>query len=338
MNKVCAFVFLSVLLAVPAASADGPAWPEYRLRGMNIVTRITQEDLDHYVDNWRANSVRILTNSLLPPPPEKTDPERLERVYRTIDMCLDKGLYTVLSFSAAFEDNNRFFSNQAYMDSYVELWRTIVTRYADDRRGVAWDLMNEPHDSLANTQWLPFAKKLTAAIREIDTLHTIVVEPPGWGWPYGFEHLEPTGDANTVYSFHFYGPMDFTHQRNGGMLKATEEQWHERSYPGHIQGEFWDTATLERHLQAAFRWRDKYKARIWCGEFGCTRWAIGAEDWIRDMVGILEAQETGWSWYSYREWYAMDIEMNPKARLEKTERTDTGLVKFFKKMFLLDGN
>jgi hypothetical protein len=313
----------------------GPSWPDYRLRGANIVARITQEDIDFFVNNWGGNSVRILVNNLAPAPPAKPDRQRIEAVYRTIDMCMDAGLYTILSFSPSFEDNNAFFSSEKYMDSYIDVWREIVSRYARDRRGVAWDLMNEPHDVLANTHWLPYAKKLVAAIREIDSLHTIVVEPSGWGWPYGFEHLLPIEDDNIVYSFHFYGPMDFTHQRNNGMLKATEEQWLARKYPGHIQGEYWDKATIRRHIQPAFAWAKRHNVKMWCGEFGCTRWAVGAEQWIHDMISILEEEEIGWSWYAFREWYPMDIEMDPDARLERTERSETELVKYFKQLFRL---
>ncbi len=312
---------------------DGPSWPECRLRGANIVTRITKEDIDFFANNWGGNSVRILVNNLAPAPPAKPDPQKMEAVYRTIDLCLDAGLYTVLSFSPSFEDNDAFFKSEQYKESYIDVWREIVGRYANDVRGVAWDLMNEPHDALANTQWLPYAKKLTAAIREIDTLHTIVIEPPGWGWPYGFEHLLPVDDDNVVYSFHFYGPMDFTHQRNNGMLTATEEQWLARKYPGNIQGEYWDKTTIRRNIQPAFDWAKKHNVKMWCGEFGCTRWAVGAEAWIHDMLSILEEEEVGWSWYAYREWYPMDIEMDPDARLERTERSETELVKYFKQLF-----
>jgi hypothetical protein len=315
---------------------DGPAWPECRLRGANIVTRITQEDIDFFVNDWGGNSVRILVNNLAPAPPAKPEPQKMEDVYRTIDLCLDAGLYTILSFSPSFENNDAFFESEAYMDSYIEVWQEIAARYAADTRGVAWDLMNEPHDALANTRWLPYAKRLVAAIREVDSLHTIVVEPPGWGWPYGFEHLLPIDDDNIVYSFHFYGPMDFTHQRNNGMLKATEEQWLARKYPGHIQGEYWDKATIRRHIQPAFDWAKKHNVKMWCGEFGCTRWAVGAEQWIHDFISILEEEEIGWSWYAYREWYPMDIEMDSDARLERTERSETSLVKYFKQLFDLE--
>ncbi len=319
-------------------SAQGPAWPDYRLRGMNIVTRITQEDINHFVNDWGGNSVRILTNNLVPPPPAKPDPDRVAAVYRTLDMCLDAGLYTVLSFSPSFDDNDAFFSNDTYMQAYIDFWCDLVKRYADDTRGVAWDLMNEPHGSLAKSAWWPYANKLAAEIRKTDSIHTIVVEPPGWGWPYGFEDMKPIDDDNVIYSFHFYGPMDFTHQRNNGMLGATEEQWKSRKYPGTIQGEYWNRATMERKIRTALEWAEKYNIKLWCGEFGCSRWAVGAEQWIKDIISILEEEQIGWSWYAYREWYPMDIEMDPDARLEKTDRTETELVKYFKELFSIQSS
>lgn len=331
-------IYFAVLLVYLAGStlplsAGGPAWPENRLRGANIATSIKQGDIDHYVNDWGGNSVRILFNNLVPPPPSKPDAVKVAAVYRTIDMCLDAGLFTVLSFSPSFEDNDAFFNNETYMDAYVNFWRDLAGHYANDKRGVAWDLMNEPHGNLANTKWLPYAKRLVSEIREIDTLHTIVIEPPGWGWPYGFEYMQPIDDDNLVYSFHFYGPMDYTHQRNNGMLGATEQQWLDLPYPGNIEGEYWNKATIRRKIQPAFDWAKKYDVKMWCGEFGCTRWAIGASDWIHDIVSILEEEKIGWSWYAYREWYPMDIEMNPDARMEKTERSETELVKYFKQLF-----
>ncbi|HLA41130.1 MAG TPA: cellulase family glycosylhydrolase [Candidatus Glassbacteria bacterium] len=339
MKKILqALTFALALIHTGSATAAGVSWPAERQRGANITLNLTRADVEHLARDWKANSVRLLVNDLVPSqPPHKVDPEELEKIYALIDLCLEYGLYTVFSPSPAFNDNDLFFSSEEYMAAYLEFWKQFAANYAANRGGVAYDLMNEPHDKLALTAWLPYAKKLTAAIRSVDTLHTIVVEPPEWGWPRGFKGFETTGDHNTVYSFNFYGPMDFTHQRNRGMLKATEEQWRERFYPGGtIEGEKWDRERVRSYLQDAFDFREHYGARVWCGEFGCTRWAIGALDWFRDMVEIMEAEQVGWNYYAYREWYPMDIEMNPAARLERTQRTETELVKFFKKYFFLD--
>ncbi len=326
--------FFLALFAVNLQAASSATWPSHRLRGANITVGITEEDIAHFVKDWKGNSVRILINNMLPDePPYKPGEEKKKKVYDCIDLCLKYGLYTVFSPSAAFRDNDRFFASKQFKAAYLEFWQEVAARYAANPGGIAYDLMNEPHDSLANLQWSDYAKELTRAIREIDTVHTIVVEPPGWGWPYGFDHLEPTGDKNTVYSFHFYGPMDFTHQRNNGILKATEEQCRERVYPGFLQGGHWDKAKIRSSIEKGFNFRDKHNVTIWCGEFGVARWATGAYNWFKDLADILEEEKVGWSYYAYREWYVMDIEMDPKAWMERTSRTETDLVKLVKSYF-----
>ncbi|HUU26690.1 MAG TPA: cellulase family glycosylhydrolase, partial [archaeon] len=310
------------------------AWPDHILRGANISLNITEEDISHYVNDWKANSVRILVNDMLPDtPPYKASEQKKKKVFDCIDLCLKYGLYTVFSPSASFRDNNMFFTNAEFKTRYIEFWEEIAARYVENGGGLAYDLMNEPHDSLARTQWSRYAKELTRAIREIDTLHTIVIEPPDWGWPEGFDNLEPTGDKNTVYSFHFYGPMDYTHQRNKGHMRTTEEQWRERVYPGRLQGEYWDKAKLRQSIEKAFEFRDKYAVAMWCGEFGVARWAMGAREWVKDLLDLLEEEKTGWSYYAYREWHHMDLEMDPNERVKATPRTETELVKLFKSYF-----
>ncbi|OGF99282.1 MAG: hypothetical protein A2Z86_10240 [Candidatus Glassbacteria bacterium GWA2_58_10] len=337
LEVIMRVIFLLILIALPLSvlqAASPAAWPAHRLRGANITLTITAEDLEHFVQDWKGNSVRILVNDLLSDKaPYDPSPADKQKVYDCIDLCLKYGLYTVFSPSAAFRDNDKFFGDEAYKEAYISYWRELASRYAADPGGVAYDLMNEPHDNLARTQWTAFARELTAVIRAVDTLHTIIVEPPDWGWPAGFDYLEPTGDRNTVYSFHFYGPMDYTHQRNQGMLKATEQQWRGRVYPGQLQGEYWDKEKIRAEFEKAFQFRDRYSVPIWCGEFGVARWAIGAAQWTRDLIDILEEQRVGWAYYSYREWYAMDIEMSPEARNQRTERTETELVKLYKSYF-----
>lgn len=329
------FLSMLLLLAVSVLSAAEPIpWPDYMLRGANVTTRLTEEDIAHYAGNWKSNSVRFLVNNYLPSePPYRPSEERKQEIYGIIDLCLKYNLYTIFSPSAAFQDNDAFFSNPEFRKAYVEMWEEVATRYRD-AGPIAYDLMNEPHDNLARTEWSGFAKELTAAIRKIDKVHTIVVEPPEWGWANGFKYLEPTGDPNTVYSFHFYGPMDFTHQRNSGHMRATEEQWRERVYPGStMQDEVWDRERLAAEVALATDFRDKHGVRIWCGEFGVARWARGALTWFADWIELLERERIGWSYYSFREWWPMDLEMDPFARMERTERSDTYFVKLLKGYF-----
>ncbi len=332
-------ILASLLFPALAAAADGPSWPQHRLRGAGIDLRATEDDLAHLAGDWKANSVRILANNIVPDqPPYLVPEEQKAQLYATIDRCLAQGLYVVFSPSSSFWEMEKFFANEELKDAFIAFWEEFATRYKDDRRGIAYDLMNEPNGELALQQWNDYAKKITRAIRAIDTLHTLVVEPAGWGWPQWMDRLEPTGDPNTVYSFHYYGPMDYTHQRNDGHMKTTAQQQKERVYPGFLQGERHDRDKMRQVLQDVIRFRDKHGVTLWCGEFGCARWANGADRWFHDWIEALEEENIGWAYYAYREWEPMDIEMDPAVRGRKTERSETPIVKVFKSFYARNEN
>jgi endoglucanase len=338
IDKYCFFL---ILLSISCVSAtETVSWPDHITRGVNLggVDRYSEEDIAHLALDWRVNSVRILKNDIIPSTaPFKLDEQTRADLYDLIGYCMKYRLYTVLAFSPSFRDQDAFFSNRAFMDAYKEFWIELATHYADSA-GVAYDLMNEPHGDMAVSLWPDYAAELTAAIREVDTVHTIVVEPCDWGWPAGFEHLVPTGDTNTVYGFHFYGPMDYTHQRYADqMMNTPDAVWLQRAYPGTIVSEwgqeYWDKETMRSYVQKATAFKNRYGVRLWCGEFGCARWAIGADRWFADWISLLDEAEIGWSYYSYREWHHMDIEMDPDERVNSTGRGETELVTQFRQYF-----
>lgn len=326
---------LALLAACCAAAAAEPVtWPERVVRGANIPCSASEADVEHYIKQWNGYAVRILINSITEKqPPYAVSDKQKERVFRCLDLCLSRGLITVFSPSASFDDNDRFFGNEEWLTAFTRFWEEVATRYKD-KGPIVYDLVNEPWGGEARRRWNSYAKELTAAIRKIDNRHTIMVVPPEWGWANGFRYLEPTGDPNTVYSFHFYGPMDYTHQRNRGHMKTSEEQWQERVYPGPLQGEEWDRERFRKEVQLAADWRDKHDATMWCGEFGVARWARGAENWMKDWIGVLEDAKMGWAYYEYRGWQHMDMEMDPASR-QPTPRAETRFSKLFRTYFAM---
>jgi hypothetical protein len=325
------FVLLSLLVGAAWAS-DGVAWPDRTVRGANVPWSVTDADLDHYQGAWKGYAVRILVNSITAEtPPYRVPAEKKARVFGALDRCLERNLLTVFSPSASFGDNNRFFASEEWLAAFEEFWKEVAARYKD-KGPIVYDLINEPWGSEARQHWPSYARRLTAAIRQIDSRHTIMVVPPEWGWANGFQYLEPTGDANTVYSFHFYGPMDFSHQRNRGHMKTTNEQWRERVYPGFLQGEQWDKDRFRKEVKLAVDWRDKHSVKMWCGEFGVARWAKGSLEWTTDWIDVLEDAGIGWAYYEYRGWQPMDLEMDPASRTA-TPRAETGFTKLFRTFF-----
>jgi aryl-phospho-beta-D-glucosidase BglC (GH1 family) len=316
---------------------------------MNVPSRASAEDIRVLAAQWKATAARVLETEILSPkPPHAVDEAKLAQTLEVVDQGLKQGLYVIIGLGAAMDDNDAFFSSQAFRAAYRDLWLRVARRYRESPLQLAYDIMNEPHDGLAETEWNGYALELTRAIRSVDSRHTIVVEPPGWGWPNGFDTLVPTGDENTVYSFHFYGPMDFTHQRgydaNGnftGHLEATEKQWRSRKYPGWItDGKsasgsnprvHWNRRRLGEAVRKASEFGRKHGVQVWCGEFGTARWAIGAANWIRDYVYWMEKLGFGWAYFAFREWFAMDLEMDPKVRNAPTPRGENSLTRLMKR-------
>lgn len=106
----------------------------------------------------------------------------------------------------------------------VALWRAIAERYKDETIVAGYDLVNEPI-ARSPEDWEQLARRLVAAIREVDPYHLIIVErlhgvKGDWRTfqDLNFFLIE---DPNIAYTFHFYHPFFYTHQNTPwiGMLE-----------------------------------------------------------------------------------------------------------------------
>lgn len=98
----------------------------------------------------------------------------------------------------------------------IALWVAIAEHVADEPTVAGFDLINEPRPTASREQWVELATAATAAIREVDDRHLIVVERTlSVGDDFGVDadqnfFLLP--DDNVLYEFHFYSPFAYTHQ------------------------------------------------------------------------------------------------------------------------------
>jgi hypothetical protein len=177
--------------------------------------------------------------------------------------------------------------------------------------------------------WNVLAKKITSAIREVDRDTPILVNSIGWAYPQQFNVLEPTGDPRTVYTVHFYDPHYYTHQKPAEKI----------TYPGfRVPGKrevAWSKTSLEATLAPVLSFQNQYHVPIFVGEFGCARYAPGAEDWLRDQMDLYEQYGWSWAYWAFREWDVMNIERTADAD-DKVNRADTPLLRLFKTYFAKD--
>jgi endoglucanase len=326
-------------LPEPPAPVAGPLFkghPLARLRGAMVSPGIDEASLRTLGQDWKANLIRFQLIRFATPgrsaPPGEYDnwlEGELKKLDAALVHCERYGLYVVVDLhsppggkatvSGYAGSDSGLFSDRQAQDKFVEVWCRIATRYKQARAIWGYDLANEPVEEESDEtcdDWQGLAERAALAIRAIDPQRAIIIEPAQWGGPGGLKELVPIAVSNVVYSVHMYLPTAFTHQ---GVHQAGPAQ----SYPGLIAGQQWDKAQLERALQPAIDFQNRYRVHIYIGEFSAIRWAPGnsAARYLSDLIDIFEAHDWDWSYHAFREWQGWSVEHGSDR--EQTQRANS---------------
>ncbi len=338
------FSFFSCIGLVEQVSAAEPPdafslWQRGAFRGANVMqAQCTAEDLG-VLRGWGANLAEIpVSNVYAPTPPYAFQPENLAKLDRAVKAAEQAHLYIALTCREGpgrpdFNRSHEIWRDAAAQEAYARMWREVASHYGGRASIVGYDLMCEPHPDQEAKQplgdWNALAKKITAAIREVDKNTPILLNSSGWAYPQQFENLQPTGDPRTVYTVHFYDPHYYTHQKPADKVV----------YPGFRLPDkpevAWDKMTLEARLAPVLAFQQKHQVPIFVGEFGCARFAPGGEQWMRDQLDLYERHGWSWAYWAFREWDVMNIERTADPA-DKVNRSDAPLLRLFKKYFARD--
>lgn len=168
------------------------------------------------------NSIRVPINARFmmaegQHPPFAYHEGHLRLIDRVIDWCRTYSLYVILDLHGApggqtganIDDSERdlpeLFTDRLNVERTVALWRMLAERYKDEWIVAGYDLLNEPlpdwfseyHDRV-----MPLYKEITAAIREVDKRHMIILE--GVHWSTDWSIFDEKFDDNLMLQFHKY--------------------------------------------------------------------------------------------------------------------------------------
>ncbi len=132
------------------------------------------------------------------------------------------GIYLILNVhvpQGGFQSNgegNALWNNPENQYRLKALWFNIAKRYANEPTIAGLDLLNEPVVTTSIDQWKNLSQLIIDTIRTVNTNSMIIVERVnaiGDDWSGNSDmNFFDLNDNNLAYEFHFYLPMEFTHQ------------------------------------------------------------------------------------------------------------------------------
>ncbi|MGH8426397.1 MAG: hypothetical protein ACRES7_00230 [Gammaproteobacteria bacterium] len=111
-----------------------------------------------------------------------------------------------------------------------------------------------------------------------------------WAGAVGYAGQQPVpGFPRLVYGVHFYQPRPSVYAGVEKPYGFPGPGW-----PCTIGTTAWNAAELQKVLQPALDFGSTYGVRMSLSEFSYARWSAGGEQWLSDLIGIVEA--AGWDW------------------------------------------
>jgi endoglucanase len=320
--------------AAPAAPLDPYAQAKRLGRGVNLGNAleapregewgvVLQGEYFALIGEAGFDTVRVpirWSSHALQEPPYTVDERFFERIDWVIENAFAQGLNVVINMHH-YEEIFQY--PGAHKERFLEIWRQIATRYRHMPDNLYLEPLNEPHDRLTAARWNDLLEEVIAVIREVDGVHTIVVDAAEWGNAEGLSKLRiPEQEGNVICSFHLYEPFLFTHQGAewaDDYCSTTGVQWpgppDEPLEPspaarktGWVIGWFKGYNTLPynsnpsgprpilRDLDLAARYGNTLDRPLWLGEFGAYSKADMASRVRYTAFVRQEAEKRGIAW------------------------------------------
>lgn len=250
-----------------------------------------------------------------------------ERIFvlidRFIEWCEKYDLNVVLNLHKAIgnycdiKEDVSLMDDRKLQDHFVLFWREFERRY-HKKPSIAFELLNEVRD-VDPVIWNDLVDRTVKAIRKMNPTRKIIVGSTCWNSAGKLKDLHLYEDDNIIYTFHFYGPFAFTHQR--GVLQASPLYYNRiMAYPSDVEPyrdyerfvnhrkdplpniKRIDREWIRMQLQPAFDFAKAHPDKIlWCGEFGTIRHCPieYRENWMQDVISLLKEHNIPYAVWNY---------------------------------------
>jgi endoglucanase len=220
--------------------------------------------------------------------PYTIDPAFFQRVDWAVEQALSQGLIAVIN---AHHYEEMFQDPAKHLPRFEALWRQIAQHYRTRPDRLYFEVLNEPHGALTDERWSQMLPRLLTTIRDSNPERIVIVGPGGWNSLYNLDKLQlPDQDQRLIVTFHYYSPMEFTHQDAEWMPGS--KKWKGTTWTGTPQ----QSQALRREFDRAAAWGKRHHRPLYLGEFGAYQAADMASRARWTHAVVQEAERRGFSW------------------------------------------
>jgi hypothetical protein len=293
----------------------------------------TTEDSIRQIAGWGFDHVRLPINgtSLADDnPPYRLNGEVLSYIERCIGWCRDHKLNLILdlhdikgNISGQMDKPIPLLVDQNLKDRFMGIWVALAEQFKQVHEPVImFELFNEISDATGYL-WRRLYRETIRRIRAVDPDRWILVGSNNMNSVQFLPELDLLDDELVFYTFHFYDPQVFTHQK-AHFSPEHREYGQTVEYPGDISGfkiflqshpqylskhrlaageERNDFALMKKLLKGAKDFIDYSGRELYCGEYGVIDSAPVAEaaKWLRDFNNLADEYRFGRALWNYKE-------------------------------------
>lgn len=262
MGAVLAFGLLlgarpSQAAPLPAVAVDGnrlvAGGAEIVLRGVNALDPLA---MNRYMGHWEADyfaqmaawGTKVVRVPVHPsewgnrfyngggscafPQTYQGCKDRMAVIEQAVAWAGDRGMYSIIDWHVIGSLVTGYFQASMYRTDQAQtedFWRQIATRFKDDPRVAAYELLNEPVTDrngwqVSEAQWIAqrdWYEGLVDVIRAIDPSKPIICNGLDWGYNLVHAGANPVNRAGIVYGAHPYPVKPADWEAYFGYLKGT---------------------------------------------------------------------------------------------------------------------
>jgi len=212
------------------------------------------------------------------------------RVSEVIDQALAQDLQVILNIHHFEALNEAPEENYA---KFIALWGQIATRYKDLPESVYFEIINEPNGNFEGGLMRKIVAQGFKKIRESNPTRILIMGGDNWSGIKSLPTIPAIVDPNQVYTFHYYDPFKFTHQKAGwtDLKNSGKEKW----------GSSADRAELRAAAQYAGQVQKDTGIPIFLGEIGAYEKAPYRDvvNYTRETREAFEAAGISWCVWNF---------------------------------------